>query len=181
MTERPVPADIVARSAALRAQIEQANYRYHVLDDADITDAEYDRRMRELEALEAEWPELATADSPTRKVGARASGGFAEVRHALPMLSLGNAFEQEGENERERFREIADFERRIEHTLERRTPVFSVEPKLDARLEAAISAWTPHFEERYRLHTGTSPPLCDGPADIHSPAVCRIFPLPAAA
>ncbi|WP_350017164.1 NAD-dependent DNA ligase LigA [Rhodanobacter sp. IGA1.0] len=131
MTERPVPADIVARSAALRAQIEQANYRYHVLDDADITDAEYDRRMRELEALEAEWPELATADSPTRKVGARASGGFAEVRHALPMLSLGNAFEQEGENERERFREIADFERRIEHTLERRTPVFSVEPKLD--------------------------------------------------
>ncbi|WEN13892.1 NAD-dependent DNA ligase LigA [Rhodanobacter sp. AS-Z3] len=131
MTERPAPAETVARNTALRARIEQANYRYHVLDDADITDAEYDRLMRELEALEAQWPELATADSPTRKVGARATGGFAEVRHALPMLSLGNAFEQEGEGERERFREVADFERRIEQTLERKAPVFSVEPKLD--------------------------------------------------
>ena len=131
MTERPVPAETVARSAELRARIEQANYRYHVLDDADITDVDYDMLMRELEALEAEWPELASADSPTRMVGARAHGGFAEVRHAMPMLSLGNAFEQEGEDERERFREVADFERRIEHTLERKTPVFSVEPKLD--------------------------------------------------
>ncbi|MEO5830457.1 MAG: NAD-dependent DNA ligase LigA, partial [Rhodanobacter sp.] len=131
MTERPVPTDTVTRSAELRARIEQANYRYHVLDDADITDAEYDRLMRELEALETDWPELACADSPTRKVGARAHGGFAEVRHVVPMLSLGNAFEQEGENERERFREVADFERRIEQALERKTPVFSVEPKLD--------------------------------------------------
>ncbi|MHB1058039.1 MAG: NAD-dependent DNA ligase LigA [Rhodanobacter sp.] len=131
MTERPAPAETVARAAALRARIEQANYRYHVLDDADITDAEYDRLMRELEALEAEHPGLASPDSPTRKVGARAHGGFAEVRHAIPMLSLGNAFEQEGETERERFREVAEFERRIEQTLDRREPVFSVEPKLD--------------------------------------------------
>ena len=131
MAEPNAPADILARAAALRAGIEQANYRYHVLDDAEITDATYDRMMRELEALEADWPELASPDSPTRKVGARARGGFAEVRHALPMLSLGNAFEQDGEGERERFREIADFERRIEQTLERRKPVFSVEPKLD--------------------------------------------------
>jgi DNA ligase (NAD+) len=131
MTERPAPAETVARAAALRAQIEQANYRYHVLDDADITDAEYDRLMRELEALEAEYPALASNDSPTRKVGARAHGGFAEVKHQLPMLSLGNAFEQEGETERARFREVAEFERRIEQTLDRRAPVFSVEPKLD--------------------------------------------------
>jgi DNA ligase (NAD+) len=131
MTDRPAPAETVARVAALRAQIEQANYRYHVLDDADITDAEYDRLMRELEALEADHPELATPDSPTRKVGARAHGGFAEVRHAIPMLSLGNAFEQDGETERERFREVAEFEQRIEQTLDRREPVFSVEPKLD--------------------------------------------------
>src|SRR3546814_1683086 len=102
MTERPAPAETVARTAALRARIEQANYRYHVLDDADITDAEYDRLMRELEALEADYPELTSPDSPTRKVGARAHGGFAEVRHAIPMLSLGNAFEQDGEGERER-------------------------------------------------------------------------------
>jgi DNA ligase (NAD+) len=131
MTERPAPAETVARAAALRAQIEQANYRYHVLDDPDITDAEYDRLMRELEALEAEHPALASPDSPTRKVGARAQGGFAEVRHAIPMLSLGNAFEQDGESDRERFREVAEFERRIEQTLQRREPAFSVEPKLD--------------------------------------------------
>jgi DNA ligase (NAD+) len=131
MTERPAPAETAARAAALRAQIEQANYRYHVLDDPDITDAEYDRLMRELETLEAEYPALASSDSPTRKVGARARGGFAEVRHAIPMLSLGNAFEQDGDTDRERFREVAEFERRIEQTLKRREPVFSVEPKLD--------------------------------------------------
>jgi len=131
MTDPATPPDMSARAATLRARIEQANYRYHVLDDADITDAEYDRLMRELEALEAQYPELATPDSPTRKVGARAQGGFAEVRHAMPMLSLGNAFEQDGDSERERFREVAEFERRIEQTLDRREPVFSVEPKLD--------------------------------------------------
>ncbi len=131
MTERPAAAEIAARAAALRAQIEQANYRYHVLDDANITDAEYDRLMRELESLETAHPALVSADSPTRKVGARAQGGFAEVRHQLPMLSLGNAFEQDGATERERFREVAEFERRIEQTTQRTKPVFSVEPKLD--------------------------------------------------
>src|SRR6185437_15438138 len=55
------------------------------------------------------YPALASGDSPTRRVGARAHGGFAEVRHAIPMLSLGNAFEQEGGSERERFREVAEF------------------------------------------------------------------------
>jgi DNA ligase (NAD+) len=128
MTRHP---DTAARAATLREQIEQANYQYHVLDEPTIPDAEYDRLMRELEALEAAHPELATPDSPTRKVGARATGGFAEVRHAIPMLSLGNAFGEEGENDRERFREVAEFERRIEQTLDRREPVFSVEPKLD--------------------------------------------------
>ncbi|WP_458068230.1 NAD-dependent DNA ligase LigA [Rhodanobacter sp. BL-MT-08] len=131
MTERPAFADSAARAAALRELIEQANHRYHVLDDPQMPDAEYDRLMRELEALEADHPDLATPDSPTRRVGARAKGGFAEVRHALPMLSLGNAFEQDGESERERFHEVAEFERRIEQTLDRREPVFSVEPKLD--------------------------------------------------
>ena len=131
MTERPALADPEARAVALRELIEQANHRYHVLDDPQMPDAEYDRLMRELEALEAERPDLATPDSPTRRVGARAKGGFAEVRHALPMLSLGNAFEQDGESERERFHEVAEFERRIEQTLDRREPEFSVEPKLD--------------------------------------------------
>ena len=124
----PLPA---ARANDLRKRIEHANYHYFVLDDPQITDAEYDRLMRELQALEADHPELATDDSPTRRVGARARGGFAEVRHALPMLSLANAFEQEGEGDRERYREVVEFERRIEQALGRANPVFSVEPKLD--------------------------------------------------
>ena len=122
---------IEERMRELRTRIEHANYRYFVLDDPDIPDAEYDRLLRELEALEKGHPELATSDSPTRRVGARAVGGFAEVRHALPMLSLSNAFEQEGSDDRERYREVAEFERRIEQTLGRTHPVFSVEPKLD--------------------------------------------------
>ena len=125
------PPSDAHRAATLREQLEHANYRYHVLDDPEIPDADYDRLMRELETLEQANPELATVDSPTRRVGARARGGFADVQHALPMLSLGNAFEQPGDTERERYAEVADFERRIEQTLDRTAPVFSVEPKLD--------------------------------------------------
>ncbi len=112
------------RVAGLRAAIEDANYRYYVLDDPDISDAEYDSLMRELEALEDAHPELATPDSPTRRVGARATGGFAEVRHAMAMLSLSNAFSDE---------EVAGFVRRIEQMLGLTDPelAFSVEPKLD--------------------------------------------------
>ncbi|MEX1827004.1 NAD-dependent DNA ligase LigA [Luteibacter sp. CQ10] len=131
MPQSTAPAEAIERAADLRRRIEDANYRYHVLDDPSIADAEYDRLVRELEALEGQYAELATPDSPTRKVGARAQGGFAEVVHAVPMLSLGNAFEQEGDTDRETYREVADFERRIEQTLDRREPVFSVEPKLD--------------------------------------------------
>ena len=131
MAAPTVPAETLARAAALRAQIEQANYRYHVLDDPDLTDAEYDGLMRALEALEAEHPALVSDDSPTRKVGARVRGGFVEVHHAIPMRSLEKAFEREGETERERFGEIVEFVQRIEQTLQRRDLVFSVEPKLD--------------------------------------------------
>ena len=131
MTERRASSENIRRAHQLGALIEQANHRYHVLDDPTITDADYDALMRELEALETTYPQLASPDSPTRKVGARATGGFAEVKHAQPMLSLGNAFEQAGDTERERFHEVAEFERRIEQTLARTQPIFSVEPKLD--------------------------------------------------
>ncbi len=124
-----------ARAAELRRLVEDANHRYHVLDDPAIPDAEYDALVRELEAIEAAHPELATADSPTRAVGARPDGGFPEVAHAIPMLSLANAFETPGlaadAPDRERYAEVADFERRIEQKLGVRGPVFSVEPKLD--------------------------------------------------
>ncbi|MGA7437886.1 MAG: NAD-dependent DNA ligase LigA [Luteibacter sp.] len=131
MPHASTPIDAAARAAELRQRIEDANYKYHVLDDPDLADADYDKFVRELEGLEAQYPDLTTDDSPTRRVGARAHGGFAEVTHAVPMLSLGNAFETEGESDREKYREVADFERRIEQTLGRSKPVFSVEPKLD--------------------------------------------------
>ncbi|MGH2463681.1 MAG: NAD-dependent DNA ligase LigA [Candidatus Limnocylindria bacterium] len=80
------------RAVALRAAIDDANHRYYVLDAPTIDDAEYDRLLRELEELEAAHPELRTPDSPTQRVGAAPAAGFAEVRHAVPMLSLANAF-----------------------------------------------------------------------------------------
>jgi DNA ligase (NAD+) len=110
------------RAAELRCRIDDANYRYFVLDAPGIPDAEYDRLMRELQALEAEHPELVVPDSPTQRVGDKPAAGFAEVVHELPMLSLSNAFSDD---------EVHAFVRRIvEHTGESE-PLFSVEPKLD--------------------------------------------------
>ena len=71
--------------------LNDANHRYHVLDDPSISDAEYDALMRELQQLEADDPSLVTPDSPTQRVGAAPSGGFAPVQHLQPMLSLANA------------------------------------------------------------------------------------------
>ncbi|MCC8668326.1 NAD-dependent DNA ligase LigA [Xanthomonas arboricola] len=119
MTVSPDPAQ---RIDALRHRIEDANYRYHVLDEPQMADVDYDGLMRELEALEAAHPELASADSPTQRVGHLAASRFAEVRHALPMLSLGNAFSDE---------EVTEFVRRISERLEVKQPLFSAEPKLD--------------------------------------------------
>lgn len=121
-----------ARAAELRAQIEDANYRYHVLDAPGIPDAEYDRLLRELEALEAAHPELRTVDSPTLRVGARSDSAFAEVTHVIPMLSLGNAFDEVEQQLPElRHREVAEFVRRIVEETGDPSPEFSVEPKLD--------------------------------------------------
>ena len=80
------------RAAELRRLIDDANHRYHVLDDPELPDAEYDRLLRELVALEAADPSLVVPDSPTTRVGGAPSGRFAPVQHAVPMLSLGNAF-----------------------------------------------------------------------------------------
>src|SRR3546814_3689966 len=117
-----MPPKAAARIAELCRLIDDANHRYHVLDEPDITDVEYDRLMRELEALEAEHPDLATPDSPTQRVGAAPSGAFAQVTHAERMLSLANAFSED---------EVLDFERRTEQRLDVAEPVFSGEPKFD--------------------------------------------------
>ncbi len=83
--------NVEERAAELRRLIADANHRYHVLDSPTISDGEYDDKMRELQALEAEHPELVTPDSPTQRVGDVASSQFAEVEHPRPMLSLANA------------------------------------------------------------------------------------------
>ena len=114
--------DPAARIAELRRLIEDANHRYHVLDDPSIPDAEYDRLMRELEALEAAHPQFADPTSPTQRVGNAPSSKFKTVAHTVSMLSLGNAFIDQ---------EIVDFVARIEKETGDSAPMFSVEPKLD--------------------------------------------------
>ena len=80
------------RAAELREQLNAHSYRYHVLDDPIISDAEYDVLMNELRALETAHPDLITLDSPTQRVGGAIAEGFAKVRHPRPILSLSNAF-----------------------------------------------------------------------------------------
>jgi DNA ligase (NAD+) len=117
------------RAAELKETLERYNYRYHALDDPEVPDAEYDRLMLELRALEAEHPRLLTPDSPTQRVGAAPVAAFGAVKHRLAMLSLDNAFSDE---------EVRDFDRRIRERLERDGPIlYSAEPKLDG---LAVSA-----------------------------------------
>lgn len=112
-----------ARAAELRAQIEHHNYRYHVLDDPVISDAEFDALLRELQCLEAAHPELVTPDSPTQRVGGTPATGFPTIRHRTPMLSLDNAFSEE---------EVIAFDRRVRERLGRDEEIeYAAEPKLD--------------------------------------------------
>jgi DNA ligase (NAD+) len=112
-----------ARITELRELIEYHNYRYHVLDDPEIPDVEYDKLFRELQALEAAHPEFASEDSPTRRVGGAPVAGFGQAQHIVPMLSLDNAFSAE---------ELRDFDRRIRERLKADEPVeYSAETKLD--------------------------------------------------
>ena len=119
------------RILELRAELDQHNYRYYVLDEPSVPDAEYDRLFRELQALEAEHPELVTPDSPTQRVGGAALSAFTQVRHEVPMLSLGNAFEEN---------DLREFDRRVVEGLDLPTGDlfgagaavdYSCEPKLD--------------------------------------------------
>ena len=108
----------------LRQDLRRYEYEYHVLDNPTIPDAEYDRLFHQLKALEADHPELITADSPTQRVGAKPLSGFAQIRHEIPMLSLDNAFSDE---------EFYAFVKRIEDRLIRLPEplTFCCEPKLD--------------------------------------------------
>ncbi|MGO1462944.1 MAG: NAD-dependent DNA ligase LigA [Marinobacter sp.] len=119
---KPSPDDI-KRTEELRSALDEHNYRYYVLDDPGIPDAEYDRLFRELQKLEADYPELVSNDSPTRRVGSRTETSFEEVVHRLPMLSLDNAFNED---------ELRDFDRRVQERLGGdETVEYVCEPKLD--------------------------------------------------
>lgn len=120
---KSAPTEIEKHAHELREQLNHHNYLYYVMDAPEIPDAEYDRLFRELQSLEAEYPQLKTADSPTQRVGGEALTAFGEVRHEVPMLSLGNAFSDE---------EIEDFHRRVTEGLDVSGEVtYSAEPKLD--------------------------------------------------
>ncbi|MBM4221460.1 MAG: NAD-dependent DNA ligase LigA, partial [Gammaproteobacteria bacterium] len=121
MAGKPKPKQ-VARASELRQLLAGHNRQYYELDAPSIPDAEYDRLFQELLALEHEFPELIAADSPTRRVGGAVSGGFAEVVHGVPMLSLDNAFSDQ---------DVLDFDRRIRERLGADVVVYSAEPKLD--------------------------------------------------
>jgi DNA ligase (NAD+) len=114
--------DPAGRAAFLRAELERHNHAYYVLDAPTIPDAEYDRLFRELQDIEAAHPVLATPDSPTRRVGGAPLPAFAQVAHAVPMLSLNNAFSAD---------EAAAFDRRCREALGVESVDYACEPKFD--------------------------------------------------
>ena len=120
---KQVAASVRQRVERLRAEIERHNHRYHVLDDPEIPDSEYDGLMTELRELEGEHPALVIPESPTQRVGGAPVAAFAQVRHRTPMLSLDNAFAKE---------DVAAFDRRVRERLEAEGEIsYACEPKLD--------------------------------------------------
>ena len=138
------------------------NHRYHVLDDPEITDAEYDRLMGELEELERDHPELVAVDSPTQRVGSAPLAQFGEVRHRVPMLSLGNAFETH---------EVRDFDRRVKERLETEEVVYVAETKLDG---LAISV---RYEDGVLVQAATRGDGARGEDVTQNVRTIRIVPL----
>jgi DNA ligase (NAD+) len=115
--------DLAQEVERLRREIEEHNYRYHVLNQPTISDAEYDRTFRRLQEIEREHPELDTPDSPSHRVGAPVQEGFGTIRHRVPMLSLANAFNVD---------ELKAWDARVRKLLGTTGEVtYSVEPKID--------------------------------------------------
>ena len=117
------PQSIIAEVAQLRAELDQHNYNYYVLDTPQITDQAYDRLFRRLQQLEQENPELLSSDSPTQRVGSVPASHFDTVAHEVAMLSLDNAFDDD---------EMLDFDRKLRERLEQEGKLsYCAEPKLD--------------------------------------------------
>jgi len=117
-----IPEKTRQRVAKLHTQLNYHNHRYYVLDDPEIPDVEYDMMLRELQDIETQYPEIASQDSPTQRVGATPLTKFNEVKHEVPMLSLGNVFSED---------ELNDFDRRCREGLDIDEIEYVAEPKLD--------------------------------------------------
>ncbi|HEY7351680.1 MAG TPA: NAD-dependent DNA ligase LigA, partial [Terriglobales bacterium] len=117
-----VKEDIHTDLESLRDEIRHHEYRYYVLDDPEVSDAEFDRLMNELKKLEADHPDLITSDSPTQRVGGKPREGFVKVAHSAPMLSLDNAYSEE---------ELRNWERRVHELTGRNKIEYVCELKLD--------------------------------------------------
>jgi DNA ligase (NAD+) len=155
--------DSARRAAQLRAELAEHNYRYHVLDDPTVPDSVYDQLFNELVELEAQYPELIVADSPTQRVGAAPAAGFAEIRHGTPMLSLENAFSVE---------DVEDFDRRVRERLGADDEIqYSAEPKLDG---AAINLW---YEDGEFVRAATRGDGSVGEDVTHNVRTIRSLPL----
>ena len=118
-----IDPEIIKKIQDLRKTLHHHNFRYHVLDDPEISDSEYDRRMQELIRLEKAYPDLASPDSPSARVGASPLAKFDSIAHSIPMLSLDNGFADE---------DILDFDKRIKRYLDRQPEImYTAEPKMD--------------------------------------------------
>src|SRR5438105_12938127 len=114
---------------ALREKIRHHEYRYYVLDDPQLSDADFDKLMNELKRIEAEHPELITPDSPTQRVGGKPREGFVKTRHSSPMLSLDNTYSEE---------ELRAWERRVHELSGRKDVDYGCELKLDGMSLALV-------------------------------------------
>jgi len=129
MSSPAIDKKIDKKIEALREKIRQHEYRYYVLDDPELSDADFDKLMNELKRLEAEHPELITPDSPTQRVGGKPREGFVKARHSSPMLSLDNAYSED---------ELRDWERRVHELTGRNDLEYMCELKLDGMSLALI-------------------------------------------
>lgn len=114
-------ADFIQEAEQLRAELNQANYEYYVLDNPSMSDYDYNHKLRHLEELETAHPELKTPDSPTQRVGGKVAEGFAEVVHEVPLESLQDVFSTD---------ELADFDQRVREAVPDGIE-YDVEPKVD--------------------------------------------------
>ena len=129
----PEEQDIAGQIERLRKEIARHERLYRKENKPEISDQEFDRLVKELEKLEAEYPLFSTLDSPTRKVGDDRSKGFATVRHRVPMQSLDNTYNKE---------ELFDFDARLRRLLPDLDPVYLVEPKIDGlAMVSFVACW----------------------------------------